>query len=134
MLAAGFAAAEEGMDLQLDALLPPLDLDQPVVPEDFLVPSQEELKLALWSSDLGRVRFHLAAEASMLGRGGLVHGGSTIGIGMGLSALGGAGDRPAYWPTPEQRWRDLSFGDKAKTVASGALVAAIIWQVLSEAD
>ena len=131
------AVAGDGFVLGLELVLPPvqlpLDLRQGEPPS--LVAADRELRIALWESPLGRVSYALGAEQAMLGREGLVHGGHMLGAGMTLQALGGApATEGLMLPSKERPWREFSTREKIETVAYGGVLAAIVWQLIEQAD
>jgi hypothetical protein len=142
-LAAGAPAlaGNDRFELNLNAVLPGFDVDEPVsegpdIPASAVpVDPEQEFRLALWNSPLGRVHYQLASEQSMLGREGLVGGGHALGAGLSMYAIGGAGSQPPLlFPTREHPWREWSTKEKVKAAAYGGIVAAILWQLVEMAD
>ncbi len=92
--------------------------------------SSKEFRLALWRAPLGRVHYQLASESARLYAGGLVHGGPSLGLGLGTVALGDAGPRWGVMGIDKQRWAEMTASEKVlKGVEIGVtmgIVAAIV--------
>jgi len=112
------------LDLELSLEAPQGSFD----PTPFLqVGSEREYRAMLWSDPLARARYSLAAEQAMLGREGLVHGGFTVGAGLGNAVLGDASAGGAQLLLNGTRWSELSGRERVQVGFQVAVSAGILW-------
>jgi hypothetical protein len=95
--------------------------------------SEQEFRLALWSSPMGRLYYSQAAEESMLGRQGLVGGGRMQGIGLATGAIGD-GDPGGLELIMKTKWSELSFSDKFQAGIEASIAAALIYYMATASD
>jgi len=135
------AVAEDRFVLDLSAIVPPLELDEvrdsEPIPEALKVMQRqdEELRLALWSSPLGRVTYDYASLQSTLGREGIVGGEHMLGANLSMAAFGAAPSQPGViFPSSEHPWRDFSTREKLEAAAYSGILAALLYQMVQMAD
>ncbi|GEM_PF-4200457 len=91
---------------------------------------EREMRLSLWNDPQGRVAYNLAAELSMVGRTGLVHGGHMLGVGLGTTAIGDGRSPVMRLMHRERSWRELSGMEKIQVGTEVAVGLGILWAIL----
>ncbi len=91
---------------------------------------EREMRLSLWNDPLGRVAYNLAAELSMVGRTGLVHGGHMVGVGLGTTALGDGRSPAMRLMHRERSWKELSGMEKIQVGTEAVVGLGILWAIL----
>lgn len=131
--AAGEAAAlPEGDDLTLEVT--DHSRDALVFRATFTPSSESEFRLALWNSPMGRLYYGRAEAEAMLGREGLVHGGHSLGAGMGTTAIGDTPSATLGFLVDGTKWTELSTAEKFTVAAEASFVAAILYGLVEMAD
>jgi hypothetical protein len=126
-------AAETTFSLHLDTLLfeEPPDFSPQA---SFSIDSERQLRDALWNAPLVRVHYHLTAEQAMLGRGGLVHGGHMLGLGLATTAIGDASPGGLGLLMHTGSWAELSPKERFKSGFDIAITAGILYAVIQGID
>ena len=93
-----------------------------------------ERTLALWNSDLGRVRWALAEQEAMLGRQGLVHGGRMVGLGLATSAVGDGDPGGLALALGRGNWAEMNANQKLQAGVEASFLAALIYFMFANAD
>ena len=96
--------------------------------------SESEFRLALWNSPMGRLYYGRAEAEAMLGREGLVHGGHSLGAGMGTIAVGDTPSTTLGFLVDGTKWTELSTAEKFTVAAEASFVAAILYGLVELAD
>ncbi len=90
---------------------------------------------ALWDSDLGRVRYALAAEQAMLGREGLVNGGRMAGVGLATAGLGDGDPNGALGLVLGRHgWVEMNANQKLQATVEASILVALVAFMASAAD
>ena len=89
--------------------------------------TNQELRLALWNSPMGRLHYERTAAESMLGREGLVGGGRLAGLGMGTAALGDGDPGGLQLLVTGEPWKSLSPADRARAGLQASFAAALLY-------
>ena len=100
----------------------------------FTPSSESEFRLALWNSPMGRLYYDRAEAEAMLGREGLVHGGHSLGVGMGTFAVGDTPSTTLGFLVDGTKWTELSTAEKFAAAAEASFVAAILYGLVELAD
>lgn len=93
-----------------------------------------ERALALWDSDLGRVRWALAEQEAMLGRQGLVHGGRMVGLGLATTTLGDGDPNALALALGRGNWAEMNANQKLRAGVEASILAALIYFIVANAD
>ncbi|HSN56031.1 MAG TPA: hypothetical protein VLT32_15260 [Candidatus Sulfomarinibacteraceae bacterium] len=93
-----------------------------------------ERTLALWDSDLGRVRWALAEQEAMLGRQGLVHGGRMVGLGLATTTLGDGDPNALALALGRGNWAEMNANQKLQAGVEASILAALIYFIVANAD
>jgi hypothetical protein len=89
--------------------------------------TNQELRLALWGSPMGRLHYERAAAESMLGREGLVGGGRMASLGMATAALGDGDPGGLQLLVTGESWKSLSPADRAQAGLQASFAAALLY-------
>ena len=123
------AAVPSGFSLDLEA-----SFDRPSGGFDtsslLTVRSDREYRAIFWDDPLGRVRYAMAAEEAMLGRGGLVHGGRMSGVGMSGAVLGDGSRSGIGLLLDGRAWGEMTGAERARAGFDLALTAGILWALV----
>jgi hypothetical protein len=95
--------------------------------------SEQEFRLALWSSPMGRLYYSQAAGDAMLGRQGMVSGGRMQGLGLATGAIGD-GDPGGLELIMTTKWSEISFSDKFQAGIEASIAAALLYYMATAAD
>lgn len=96
--------------------------------------TNQELRLALWGSPMGRLHYERAAAESMLGREGLVGGGRMAGLGMATAALGDGDPGGLQLLVTGESWKSLSPTDRAQAGLQASFAAALLYFMADSVD
>ncbi len=120
------------LPLHLEAMDLRLEHHAAFEPREILDPRYErEVRLALWNDPRGRPAWNLAAELSMTGRTGLVHGGHMPGVGLGTTPLGDGRSPTSRLHHGERSWRERLAMERFQVGAWAAMAAGFLWMLLS---
>lgn len=90
---------------------------------------------ALWSSDMGRLHYELAAQQAMLGREGLVNGGRMAGVGLGTAAIGDGDPNGALgMALGRGNWAEMNANQKLRAGVEASILGALVAFMVSYAD
>lgn len=94
------------------------------------IDSDREYRAMMWQDPMVRARYNMMAETSMLGRGGLVHGGHMVGVGLAPTVIGDFRHSGTQFRLDGNSWSELSRREKIETgfqvtVGAGILLAII---------
>jgi hypothetical protein len=95
--------------------------------------SEQEFRLALWNSPMGRLHYERAAADAMLGREGLVSGGRMQGLGLATSTLGDGGPGGIEL-VMKTKWSELTFSDKVQAGIEASFLSALVYYMAANAD
>ena len=92
------------------------------------IDSDREYRAMMWQDPMVRARYNMMAETSMLGRGGLVHGGRMVGVGLAPTVIGDFRHSGTQFRLDGNSWSELSRREKIETgfqvtVGTGILLA-----------
>ncbi len=131
-VAAASSRAPQVLPLHLEAMDLRLEHHATFEPREILDPRYErEMRLALWNDPQGRLAWNLAAELSMTGRTGLVHGGHMLGVGLGTTPLGDGRPPADRLHHGEHSWKERSGMERFQAGARAAMATGFLWMLLS---
>lgn len=89
--------------------------------------TENEFRMTLWSSPMGRLYYDRAAQESMLGREGLVNGARMQGLGLATGAIGDGDPGGLQLLMKQKSWKGLTTGDKVRAGVEASFLAAILY-------
>ena len=97
--------------------------------------SGKERAQALWSSDMARVHYALAAQHAMLGREGLVNGGRMAGVGLATAGIGDGDPNGALGlALGRGKWAEMNANQRVQAGVEATLLGALLAFMISNAD